>query len=135
MCEQMLVDRKAKPKATAYIDTNREMCNSFYVLQTPHGALINVFKIGQTHDALKRGKQYPKGSKLIECINCPDAYLFEQHMIQHLKQYFKHRKDMGNEYFEAPTKELFLYVVRVENARFHRLPHHLILESSTFQPQ
>lgn len=134
MCEQMLVDRKTKPRRGADVAPTRGVSNSFYVLQTPHGALINVFKIGQTHDALRRGKQYPKGSHLIECIDCPDAYLFERHMIRYLKQHFKHRKDMGNEYFEAPTKDLFLTAVRAESARFH-CTSHIVLENSAFQSQ
>lgn len=120
MCEQMLIDSKPKKQVTT-VATNTGVSNSFYVLQTPHGALLNVFKIGQTCNALRRSREYPKGSQLIECIHCPDARVFEKHMIQFLKQHFTHRRDMGNEYYEAPSKDHFIAVIRSEHARFHQL--------------
>ena len=116
----MLVDRKPKKQVMAGT-ADKGASNSFYILQTPHGALLNVFKIGQTCDALRRGKEYPKGSRLIECINCPDARVFEKHMIQFLKQHFTHRRDMGNEYYEAPSRDHFIAVIRAEYVRFHQL--------------
>lgn len=119
MCEQMLVDRKPKQVIAAATVTGAS--NSFYILQTPHGLLLNVFKIGQTCNALRRGKEYPKGSQLIECIDCPKARVFEKHMIQFLKQHFTHRRDMGNEYYEATSRDQFITVVRAEHARFHQL--------------
>lgn len=62
----------------------------------------SVYKIGRTkQENSKRIKQYPKGTVLLFQIICNDCSITEKAIISIFKEKFKHRKDIGNEYFEG----------------------------------
>ena len=75
-----------------------------YLLQTREFIQLKepVYKIGRTTQLnYERFKQYPKGSILYQqqyCFNCIET---EGILIKIFKETFKHRKDIGNEYFEG----------------------------------
>ena len=60
-----------------------------------------VYKVGKCEDMSKRLKQYPKGSELVKYATVKDRHMSESLMIDDFKKHFKHRKDIGNEYFEG----------------------------------
>ena len=60
-----------------------------------------VYKVGKCEDISKRFKQYPKGSELVKYATVKDRHMSESLMIDNFKKHFKHRKDIGNEYFEG----------------------------------
>ena len=61
-----------------------------------------IYKIGRSlQENLKRIQSYPNGTKLLfqsMCENCIDS---EKELIKLFKLNFKHRNDIGNEYFEG----------------------------------
>jgi Zn finger protein HypA/HybF involved in hydrogenase expression len=61
-----------------------------------------VYKIGRTHDILKRIRSYPKGSKLLYIIYSNNIITQERDIIQKLKPFL--RGDLGYEYFACPIK-------------------------------
>jgi|688.fasta_scaffold130728_2 hypothetical protein len=75
-----------------------------YILQTREFIQLKqpVYKIGRTAQLnYDRFKQYPKGSILYQqsyCFNCLET---ENILIEEFKKLFKHRKDIGREYFEG----------------------------------
>jgi hypothetical protein len=66
----------------------------------------NVFKIGKTTDILSRMKGYPKGSKLVCLMNCENHNESELQLKTAFKKAFKHRGDIGHEYFEGNKLEI-----------------------------
>ena len=82
--------------------------NTIYLLQTREFIQLNqpVYKIGRTNQPLeKRFKQYPKGSKLLHNNTCYNSVNTETILLRYFKEQFKHRRDIGKEYFEGdPTK-------------------------------
>jgi hypothetical protein len=51
-------------------------------------------------------KQYPKGSKLL-CVNkCNDSVKAETDLLILFNMMFKHREDIGDEYFEGETSQM-----------------------------
>ena len=67
----------------------------------------NVYKLGKTkQDNLQRFKQYPKGSKLLLQHICNDCDMLEKKLISDFKNKYKHRKDLGNEYFEGDYNDM-----------------------------
>jgi hypothetical protein len=65
----------------------------------------NIFKVGMTKQKNdKRFKQYPKDSKLLFQMICKDCKNIEKQIIKLFKEKFKHRNDIGNEYFEGDYK-------------------------------
>lgn len=71
----------------------------------------NVYKIGRTDNFLRRFSQYPKNSEIIFVNKINNQCKIETKLIRKLKQKFKHRKDIGNEYFEA-EKDALLDIVK-----------------------
>jgi len=62
----------------------------------------NVFKVGKCEDIVKRFKNYPNGSELVKYYKTSDRHAFEKLFLMDLKNSNAvHRKDIGNEYFEA----------------------------------
>ena len=53
-----------------------------------------------------RIKQYPKGSQLIVLCNVRNSVLMEKEILTKFKQTYKHRTDIGNEYFEGDCFEM-----------------------------
>lgn len=67
----------------------------------------NVYKIGKTkQDNMKRVAQYPKGSRLILYIECKDCDKTEIQLINDFITKYKHRTDIGNEYFEGDVNQI-----------------------------
>jgi hypothetical protein len=67
----------------------------------------NIYKVGMTKkENHERFKQYPKGSVLLFQMICCDCKRIESKVINLLKQNFKQRKDIGNEYFEGEYKNM-----------------------------
>jgi len=61
-----------------------------------------VFKIGRTEqEHNKRMCGYPKGSILIFQMLCNDCVKLEADLLRQFKIKYKHRDDIGNEYFEG----------------------------------
>lgn len=61
----------------------------------------NVYKIGNTGDIFNRIKNYPKGSQLLYMSMTPHKKIIETDLIAFFKTKFKHRTDLGREYFQG----------------------------------
>jgi hypothetical protein len=67
----------------------------------------DVFKVGYSNQVnLKRFNQYPKDSQLICHLYTENGKLYEKKIINVFKIFFKHRKDIGNEFFEGNYKKM-----------------------------
>lgn len=72
----------------------------------------HIFKLGfTTKDITSRGTGYPKGSKFYCCI--PVAGNPELELINQFRKQFKHRTDIGNEYFEGDFQEMFNIIHKI----------------------
>lgn len=98
-----------------------EKTNYIYLLQTREFISLNqnVFKIGMTtKENNKRLNQYPKGSILIMQVLCKNCKNMEKIIINKFKEIFKHRKDIGNEYFEGDyNKMIDIIYFSIQNER------------------
>jgi len=79
-----------------------------------------IYKIGKTKkDQYTRFNQYPKGSILLLHIKCNDCDCNEKDIIKLFKTKYKHKKEIGNEYFEGNyiemMKDIFDIVIKVKN--------------------
>jgi len=73
-----------------------------------------IYKIGRTCQAdFKRFDGYPKNSHLLLFIDVPDCKCIEKILINKYKKEFKHRKDIGNEYFEGDKWKMMKEIVDV----------------------
>lgn len=61
----------------------------------------DVYKIGRTENFIRRFSQYPKNSEVVFTIKVENPSKIESELIKKLKQIIKHRRDIGNEYFEG----------------------------------
>ena len=67
----------------------------------------DIYKVGMTKkENHERFNQYPKGSVLLFQMICSNCKSIESKVINLLKQNFKLRKDIGNEYFEGDYKNM-----------------------------
>lgn len=67
----------------------------------------NIYKVGMTKkENHKRFNQYPKGSVLLFQMICNNCKNIEKQIIKLFKENFKHRRDIGNEYFEGEYKSM-----------------------------
>lgn len=75
-----------------------------------------VYKIGRTDHLLQRMTQYPKGSKLLFCMNVNDNRLAERDLLNILARQYKIRVDFGSEYIEGVLdnilQTMFTYILR-----------------------
>jgi hypothetical protein len=79
-----------------------------------------IYKIGRTKkEHYTRFNQYPNGSILLLHIKCDDCDCNEKDIIKLFKTKYKHRKEIGNEYFEGDSKEMmkdiFNVVIKIKN--------------------
>ena len=90
----------------SYVSTMKS--NTIYLLQTREFIQLKqpVYKIGRTNQLIEnRFKQYPKGSQLLHSNICYNSVNTETILLRYFKEQFKHRPDIGKEYFEGdPTK-------------------------------
>lgn len=71
-----------------------------------------IFKIGKTtQEGLGRFKNYPNGSELILHIKCTDCHTTEKQLIAVFKSKYKHRSDIGTEYFEGDYFEMMRIIM------------------------
>ena len=92
--------------------------NYIYLLQEREFINTNnpIYKIGRTkQEHNKRFNQYPKGSILLFQIICYNCINMEKNVITIFKKNFKHRKDIGNEYFEGNSKEMIKDINNIIN--------------------
>ncbi len=77
----------------------------------------NVYKIGKTkQEYMKRFKQYPKDSVLIEQIYCEHCDEIERELIKLFKVKYTQRRDIGIEYFEGDVKDMVHTIFTVWNS-------------------
>jgi len=92
--------------------------NYVYLLQEREFIKTNelIYKIGRTkQEHNKRLNQYPKGSVLLFQIICFNCVNIENIIINIFKQKYKHRKDIGNEYFEGNSKDMIKEINDIVN--------------------
>jgi len=83
--------------------------NYIYLLQEREFLKTNetIYKIGKTTQMnYDRFKQYPNGSVLLYQTICDNCHTLEKELLSIFKNKFKHRKDIGNEYFEGNYKDM-----------------------------
>jgi hypothetical protein len=71
----------------------------------------NVYKIGRTDDVKRRLSQYPKGSRLLFSVYTCDCLTAERDLIRRFKSTFKHREDIGREYFEGDYHDMINIII------------------------
>ena len=104
---QQVVDEQPH-KQSVYLLIERE----FLILKE------NVFKIGRSENVSNRAKQYPNGSQLLIVLPCIDCKVSEKQLKEVFRTSFKHRTDIGSEYFEgSPNMMIRTFINNVE-ARF-----------------
>jgi hypothetical protein len=92
--------------------------NYIYLLQEREFIKTNesIYKIGRTkQEHNKRLNQYPKGSILLVQIICSNCVIMEKKIITFFKEKYKHRKDIGNEYFEGNSKDMIQEINNIIN--------------------
>jgi hypothetical protein len=85
------------------------MSNYIYLIQEREFITTNqnIYKLGKTkQENLERFKRYPKGSKLLLHQVCDDCDVLEIELIRDFKNKYKHRRDIGYEYFEGDYKDM-----------------------------
>jgi len=85
------------------------MNNYIYLIQEREFIKTNepIYKIGKSkQDAMKRMNQYPKGSICLLHINCDDCDKTEKILIKLFKNKYKHKSNIGNEYFEGNSNNM-----------------------------
>ena len=71
---------------------------------------LKVIKIGRSACFKNRMRDYPKGSKLL-CVNkCNNSVKAEKDLLILFKMMFKHRSDIGDEYFEGVTSNMIKHI-------------------------
>jgi hypothetical protein len=97
------------------------MNNYIYLIQEREFIKTNepIYKIGKSkQDAMKRMNQYPKGSICLLHINCDDCDKTEKILIKLFKNKYKHKSNIGNEYFEGDSnnmmEDIFTYIKNIE---------------------
>jgi len=70
-----------------------------------------IYKLGKTTKTIQERLQgYPKGSRLILCIEVEDCHEKEKKLLDKFRREFKLRKDIGNEYFEGDKQTMMKYI-------------------------
>ncbi|AYV75330.1 MAG: DNA primase [Terrestrivirus sp.] len=86
------------------------MSNQYcYIIQEREFVNSNksIYKIGKTTQQIhKRMNQYPKDSKVILTLNVVNCDEFEKNIKRIFPQKYKHRTDIGIEYFEGDVNEM-----------------------------
>ena len=65
-----------------------------------------IYKIGRTNDLSNRLKVYPKNSIIYKVIRVKNCYYSESRLINTFHMNFKHRGDIGREYFEGDRVDM-----------------------------
>jgi hypothetical protein len=76
----------------------------------------NIYKPGKTkQENNKRLVKYPKNSRLLLQINCPDCDKLEREILKTFKMKYNHRKDIGSEYFEGDGEDMIQTIYYLRN--------------------
>jgi hypothetical protein len=67
---------------------------------------LKVAKIGRSVCFKNRMRNYPKGSKILCVSKCNDSVKSETDLLILFNVMFKHRSDVGDEYFEGDTSQM-----------------------------
>lgn len=97
-----------------------------YLLQEREFVKTNelIYKIGKTKkEHYTRFNQYPNGSILLLHIKCDDCDCNEKDIIRLFKTKYKHRKEIGNEYFEGNFKEMMkdIFDIVIKNIKLESI--------------
>jgi hypothetical protein len=92
--------------AVSHVDKDIDKDNGYiYMLQEREFVKSNdhVYKVGKTAatDAKDRLKQYPTKSLILYIEMVKDCHSAEKVLLKEMQKKFKHRKDIGSEYFEG----------------------------------
>lgn len=98
-----------------------------YVVQVREFLGTNIYKVGRSGDAIKRLKQYPKGSKLLCNIMVSDCISAERLMLYNLSDYI--RREYGREYVDIEYKELLKIVYHSTSELFHTEETDLVFDT------
>jgi hypothetical protein len=82
----------------------------------------NIYKVGMTKkENHTRFNHYPKGSVLLFQMICNNCKNIEKQIIKLFKEKFKHRRDIGNEYFEGDYKYMIdlIYLTIKDEINLH----------------
>ena len=90
---------------------------------------LPIYKIGKSNqENCRRLDSYPKGSKLILCIEVDNCDLIEKELIKKLENEFTRRKDIGNEYFEGNVDEIKFHIT-------HRINTHYLIKKKNIEEE
>ena len=79
--------------------------NYIYLVQLREFINTKIYKVGMTKkENYTRFNQYPKGSVLLFQMICNDCKNIEKQTIKLFKETFKHKRELGNEYFEGEKR-------------------------------
>jgi hypothetical protein len=95
-----------------------------YLIRTREFIQLNqpVYKIGRTRQPnFNRLKQYPKGSEVIDWLSCFNCVITENILIKEFKLHFKHRPDLGNEYFEGNVIDMSNLLTNIRKNSFNNV--------------
>lgn len=99
---------------------NNQIIQYVYLLREREFIKTNedIYKIGKTkQENLKRLSNYPNGTQLIYQTSCYNCDIFEKIIIEKLKLYFQHMKEIGNEYFKGNFNEM-IYVIIINQLNY-----------------
>ena len=92
-----------------------------YLLQTRECRGSNVYKIGKTtHSNTRRASQYPNHTVLILHIEVDNCHTAERELLRMFKQSFRHRNDLGAEYFEGCKSTMIVKIVEYAQYNYPR---------------
>ena len=74
----------------------------------------DVYKIGMTSQPnQKRFRGYPKGSRVLYQIDCPNYKRVEKILIENFKEMFTQMKEIGTEYFKGDKRKMLRVIYSV----------------------
>ncbi len=76
-------------------------CNYICITREFINSKQSIYKLGKSSNFEQRKKSYPKGTQFKYVMESPHMSLVENHAITLFKTLFKHRPDIGREYFEG----------------------------------
>ena len=101
--------------------TNNDEVSNEYIYVIREREFVNsktdIYKIGRTGNFIRRFSEYPKNSEVIFVSKVKNSCPIETFIIRTLKKEAKHRKDIGNEYFEC-KKDKIIQIVQDSIIKF-----------------
>jgi uncharacterized C2H2 Zn-finger protein len=106
-----------------------------YIMSGPHIYILRereflatgelLYKVGRTRDVMQRFKQYPKGSQLnfVMYVSEDNILGAEKIILCAFRDTFKHRTDIGKEYFEGDILDMVQTVINILQTTFKNAVH------------